>query len=183
MTVDSAQAFNAPEEVTLGGETFLLSQLKMKEWAAVQGWLKSRCPSPLVRAARAIEEAEAAGTPLSRRVQDTMLGQAQEAVLRWPPKPGSWHWFNLLDGTEGGMAKFLQTIVARHRPGFTEAEAEALLSRAADVELADAVRVSTFGDPPAPKSPGATETAEREPVAPDASPNSRSTTAPGGVIS
>ncbi len=158
--MDSTQAFNAPEEVAIGGETFLLSQLKTKEWAALQGWIKSRNPSPLVRAARAIEEAEATGQPMPRGVQEILLAQAQEAALRWPPRPGSWHWFNLLDATEDGSAEFLRVVIVRHRPGFTLADAQALLARVAEGEMAEVVRVSTFGDPPAPKAPTAATAGE-----------------------
>src|SRR4051812_24929555 len=100
--MDSVQATGGGEELTLGGQTFNIRLLTIREWAEVQKFLKKELPSPVTRAAIAIQQSKAMGTPLDATTIDAMYDRAERAALTWPPRLGSKEWFDAMDLVEGG---------------------------------------------------------------------------------
>jgi hypothetical protein len=149
--MDLAVAAGVPEEVTLGGKTYQARLLTMRERGVLQAFLKSKHQSPVTRVGTAIDEAVAAGRPLSKAAVDQLYERAEAAALTWPPRFGSTAWFDAVDGTEGGWERVLFEVVSKVDPGFTQEEADKLAPSVAMDEWADLIRVAFWGTPPAPK--------------------------------
>jgi hypothetical protein len=154
--MDLAQATSAPEEITLGGQTFNIRLLTLREWGLVQSWLKRELPSPVTRAAIAIQQSKASGSPLDATTIDALYDRAEKAALTWPPQIGTKEWFDGLDTVEGGWERVLFEVVSKVNPTFTLAQADELAPKVKANEWADLIRVSLWGTHPAPKGEGAT---------------------------
>jgi hypothetical protein len=149
--VDLAVAANVPEEVTLGGKPYRIRLLTMRERGVLQGFLKSKLVSPVTRVGTAIDEARAAGAPLSKAAVDQLYERAEAAALAWPPRFGSRAWFDAMDGIEGGYERLLFEVVSKVDLAFTIEQAEGLAPDVTNDEWFDLVRVAFWGTPPAPK--------------------------------
>lgn len=151
--MDLAQAFAAPEPVTLGGREFAVRQLTLAEWAPLQAWLKAAAPSPVTQVLRAVQEARDLGFPLSPEVRDEAFGHAQEAARRWPPAFGGRAWLQALDSVPGGPARFVRHVLAAAGHAVTEREAQDLVDAMTPDEVGELCRAVYYGDPPsAPKA-------------------------------
>jgi hypothetical protein len=149
--MDLAQATGMPETVILGGEEYSVRLLSHREWGAVQAFLKRELPSPVTRVGVAIDEARAAGTPLSKAAVDQLYERAEAAATRWPPQHGSQAWINALSGIDGGDAEVLFEVLSKTDPAFTVEQAEALAPKVVTAEWDELFRVSLYGGPPRPK--------------------------------
>lgn len=148
--MDLAALTNAPREVTLAGRTFTVSALKLREWGAVQQWVKDNAPSPM-------ESVEAAAIDkLSPYAARMLLSVAVKEQQAWPPRVASSEWFHALDriGKDGrnGNAVFLLAVLGKHQK-LTEAEAEALIEQVTAAETTRLVAAALGFDDPAPKAP------------------------------
>lgn len=153
--MDLAQATGAVELVDLAGEEHPVRLLTMKEWGAVTAWIKRQNPSPLTRAAHAIEQARAEGEPLSPATQDELLDHAQRAALNWPPRLASTEWFEAFDRTDGGGAQLVYQVLAKADPSFTLERAERLVRRFWTDDYNELFRVALYGAPKRPKAAAA----------------------------
>jgi hypothetical protein len=156
--MDLATATNAPEEITLGGKTYRVRLLTMRERGIIQAFLKSRLQSPNTRAAIAIQQAKDAGTPLDRPIEDRIWERAEMAALTWPPRFGSAAWFDAVDGIEGGWEQVLFEVLSKVDLDFTLDKAGELAPSVTMDEWADLIRVAFWGTPPAPKKADASPT-------------------------
>ncbi len=157
--MDLAQATGAVETIDLAGEEHACRLLTMKEWGQITAWLKRCNPSPLTRAAQAIEQARESGEPLSAETKNELLEHAQIAALAWPPRLGSTAWFESFDAVDGGPAQMVWQILAKADPAFTLDHAEALVRRFTTADFNEMLRVALYGNPPRlPKAGTATTT-------------------------
>lgn len=162
--MDFVQATQGQELMPLGGEQFPVRILNFGEWAPFQAWLKKQWPSPLVRAAEALDQIRAEGREVSYDAEDMLLSHAQEQALHWPPRVGSPQWVGLIDETPDAAAELLFTILPKTIPGFDRAAAEQLAKKATAAEIVALFRWAFLGVRPGPKSEGA-------PTAPAPSPS------------
>jgi hypothetical protein len=153
--MDLAQATGVPETVKLGGEEYSVRLLSHREWGAVQAFLKRELPSPVTRVGVAIDEARAAGTPLSKSAVDQLYDRAEAAATHWPPQHGSQAWLNALSGIDGGDAQVLFEVLSKTDPAFTIEKAAALAPKVVTAEWDELFRVSLYGGPPRPKGEAA----------------------------
>lgn len=168
--MDLAQATGAVETIDLAGEEHPARLLTFREWGQVTAWLKRANPSPVTRAAHAIEQARESGDPLSQATQDDLLDHAQRAALAWPPRLGSTEWFEAFDRTDGGQGQLLHQVLVKADPEFTLQRAEVLVKRMrSDPDWNELLRVTLYGTPPRPKAGNGT---------PDATPPSPTTGPP-----
>jgi hypothetical protein len=123
----------------------------MKEWASLSSFIKKNLPSPVTRAAIAVEQAKADGTPLSQATQDAMFDHAQAAAINWPPRLGSDAWFDALARIDGGDAQLLHEVLSKTDPGFTLEKARETAPRVTSAEWGELVRVALHGTHPRPK--------------------------------
>jgi hypothetical protein len=154
--MDLVQATGGGEELALGGQTFNIRLLTLREWAEVQKFLKKELPSPVTRVGIAIQQAKVAGTPLDSSTVDALYDRAEKAALTWPPRLGSKEWFDGLDTIEGGWERVLFEVLSKTYPAFTLSQADELAPKVKANEWADLIRVSLWGTHPAPKDEGAT---------------------------
>jgi hypothetical protein len=154
--MDLVQATGGGEELLLGGQTFNIRLLTLREWSEVQKFLKKELPSPVTRAAIAIQQAKVAGTPLDSSTVDALYDRAEKAALTWPPRIGTKEWFDALDTVEGGWERVLFEVVSKVNPAFTLPQADELAPKVKANEWADLIRVALWGTHPAPKGEGAT---------------------------
>jgi hypothetical protein len=124
--MDLVQATGGGEELLLGGQTFNIRLLTLREWSEVQKFLKKELPSPVTRAAIAIQQAKVAGTPLDSSTVDALYDRAEKAALTWPPRIGTKEWFDALDTVEGGWERVLFEVVSKVNPAFTLPQADEL---------------------------------------------------------
>jgi hypothetical protein len=150
--MDLAQATGAAEAIDLAGEPHAVRLLTMREWGELTAWLKRAQPSPLTRAAIAIQEAEDLGQPLSAANQDALLDHAARASLAWPPRLGSKEWLDAFDASEGGQAQFVFHVLRHADPSITLDRVERLVPRMRSGDFAELLRVALYGTHPAPKS-------------------------------
>lgn len=153
--MDLCQATGTPEEITLGGQTFNIRLLTLREWAEVQKYLKKELPSPVTRVGIAVDQAWDAGTPLKQTTIDALYDRAERAALTWPPRIGTKEWFDGLDTVEGGWERLLFEVISKTHPVFTLAQAHELAPKVKANEWADLIRVALWGTHPAPKDEGA----------------------------
>lgn len=149
--MDLTQATGTPETITISGREYPVRLLNMREWASVQSFLKKEQPSPVTRACVAIDQARAAGTPLSRQTQDAMLDHAQVAALNWPPRLGSDAWFDALARIDDGDARLLHEVLSKTDAAFTIERARELAPAVTSAEWGELIRVALFGTHPRPK--------------------------------
>lgn len=147
----STQAANSTEPVTIAGKTFPVRQLKFHEWADLQSWLKSVCPSPVAVAIQAVEEMAAQGIRVSKETRQVMFEQAQEESRRWPPKIGSRAWLQALDDIEGAIAQFIRVAIASGGTSLSEVEANDLAQNVSIFDMGNLIRVCLHGEYPIPK--------------------------------
>jgi len=166
--MDLALMTSAPVPITLAGQPYNVRLLKLREWGALQAWLKASVPSPIAEALRALEQLKAAGEKLDPAIRQAVLDHAQDAARLWPPRVGSVPWITALNSVEGGTAKFIET--ALFVAGYTLIinEVDALEKDSSIDEIADLIRVCLHGEPPLPKSTTAlTETGpDTSPITP-----------------
>jgi len=160
--LSSTQALLAFEQVTLAGRTFRLRQLKLSEWADLQSWLKTACPSPVAVALKELAKLRSEGLPIPADVQEALFRQAQDDARRWPPRIGTSAWFRSLDGVDGGRAQFLLAAVKPSGETLTEAEAEDIMERSTGDEEAELIRVILWGDHSIPKAETPSEKIQRK---------------------
>lgn len=146
------QATRAPQPVTLAGQSYPVRQLMLSEWAELQAWLKSVCPSPVGVAAKALAELQAQGLTVPTAVQETMFRQAQEESRRWPPKVGTREWLQALDDIEGGRGRFIRAALGPGGTAVDPTEADQIAAAASNAELWDLIRVTIHGEHIAPKA-------------------------------
>lgn len=163
--MDLAQAFGAPEPVTIAGREFAVRQLRLAEWASFMAWLKTAVPSPVTQVLRAVQEAKDLGIPLDPAVRDAAFGHAQEEARRWPPSFGGRAWLDAVDSVPGGAAKFLKHVLGTAGTELTDDTAQRLVDAASPGEISDLVRACYFGDPPSPpKAPAPAAAATSTPA-------------------
>jgi hypothetical protein len=146
--MDLAVATGVPEEITLAGKTYRARLLSMRERGVLQSYLKSKLVSPVTRIGNAIDEAKAAGAPLSKAAKDDLYERAEVAALTWPPRFGSPAWFDAVDGIEGGWEQVLFEVLSKVDPDFTLDRAEKLAPAVTLDEWGDLIRVAFWGTPP-----------------------------------
>lgn len=120
--MDLATLNNIPRPITLGGVTYTVSALKIKEWAAVQQFLKDNVPNPL----SVLRTSDLKGLSPSDRKE--LLSVALRDARNWPPGVASPEWWQALDH-EGGWAKVFHCILVKHQAGFTAEQAEDLAEK------------------------------------------------------
>lgn len=149
--LSSTQATGAFEPVTLAGRTLRIRQLKLREWAELQAWLKNVCPSPVAVALCELAKLHSENVVVPQTIQDGLFRQAQEETRRWPPRVGTVAWLKALEDQEGGRARFLLAAIKPSGEKLTEEEASDLMEQATDSEISELIRVSLWGDHEVPK--------------------------------
>ena len=153
--MDLAQATGATEFIDLAGEEHAVRLLTLREWGSITAWLKRANPSPVTRAARAIEQADELGEPLSIATRETLLDHAQRSALNWPPRLGSTEWFEAFDRTAGGQSYLLHQVLVLTEPRFDVGSAEVLAKRMDVDSWNELLRMALLRDtPPRPESRG-----------------------------
>ena len=102
--MDLSVLVNAPREITLAGKSYLVSALTLKEWGALQAYLKDRAVNPVVAALGQLSAAKAAGIRIADEDRTALFIQAKAEAKPWPPMVGSNLWFDSLISTEGASA-------------------------------------------------------------------------------
>jgi hypothetical protein len=166
---------NARHPVTLAGRDLLFRPLEQWEWGELQAWVKSKLPSPVAVAIRALAEASKDG-PVPQPVQDALFRQAQEESRRWPPRAASPDWFRVLGSIEGGDAQFLYAAAKASGCEITLDDARAIERSIARDEFWWVVNLCVFGEQPVPKAGG-----EGTPPSPTTGDGSTSTSAPSAA--
>src|SRR4051812_44147616 len=115
-------ATNAPRSVPLAGGAYGVSALLLRQWGAVHAWLLDRVPAP-----RPLDEAGLDPSALTPEITE-LLKFARDLALAWPPRVASRAWFVVLESADGGRARLAWEALRVHRPGFTKAEAQALVA-------------------------------------------------------
>lgn len=150
--MDSFQATNAPQYVTLAGRQFLVRQLSHREWTALQAWLKHATPNPLTAAISALAELEGRGVAVSELTRKAVLDHAHEESRYWPPRVGSAAWFTALNQIDQGPAQAVKTILAACGVQVSDDEAHDLFGLATSEEMGWLWAVALHGDCLAPKA-------------------------------
>lgn len=149
--MDLATLTNAPREITLAGKTYMVSALTLKEWGALQAYLKDHAVNPVVAALGQLSAAKAAGIKIADEDRTALFLQAKADGKPWPPMVGSTLWFDTLLATEGTSPVFLVSVIRKHQPEITDAE----LSRIDAECSADESRLLVYralGIDPSPKA-------------------------------
>jgi hypothetical protein len=153
--MDLSITVGAVEEIDLAGEPVAVRPLNFAEWGRLTAWLKRQHPSPLTRAALAVAEASAAGTPLPAEAEERLYDHAQKAALSWPPRLGSVAWFDAIESVEAGPAHLLGEVLTLADPAFDRGRVAGLVRRMRSADWAELFRVALWGAPPRPKAPAA----------------------------
>ncbi len=165
--MDLAQLTNAPREVVLGGLPYKVSALTLREWGGLQAWLKDRGPEPVGVALAQIARAEAVGTPIAPADRQFLMREARVEAKAWPPRVASAEWFEALQGTDGGEARFAHAVLSKHQPTLTVEQADAVAEAMGPAESATLVRLALGLEKSSPKADAAATTAG----APDPAPS------------
>lgn len=164
--MDLVQVSGTPEDVELGGGTFSVRLLTMREWASVSAFIKKHIPSPVTNALLAIQQAKNAGEPIGQAAQDELLDHAQRSALKWPPRLGTEAWFDAIGSIDGGDARLLYEVLSKTHLDFTEEKAKALAPKITGEEWGELIRVALFGTHPRPKGGGAETPPPTPPIMP-----------------
>lgn len=124
--MDIATLTNAPRTLRIGGVDWTVRALTFKELGLLQGWLKDNADDPVTEAFRQIDKARSKGVKVSSDTEATLIRQAREDALRWPPAVLSGAWFNLLSRVPGASAFFILTMLRTFQPSLTEEQASAI---------------------------------------------------------
>lgn len=124
--VDIALLTGAPRAVSVAGEIYMVAPLRPLDLGELQAWIKDRVPHPV----DAIKASLEAMDPIERRAAERA---AVVAGRDWPPAVGSRDGAMLL--LTEGLGKFLEVVLRRHRPGFTEADGWQLAARMTQAEF------------------------------------------------
>lgn len=108
------------EAVDVGGTRRLVWPLRLRDVAALQAFVRARCPSPLDSA---LDEIASAG--LTGRARQRRLAEAYEACEVWPPRYGSPEAAEHLD-SEAGILFFLSVVA--DRSGWTREDLDHVLA-------------------------------------------------------
>mgnify|MGYP000090023875 CR=1 FL=1 len=128
-----------PVAVTAGGARRLVWPLRLRDFASLQAWLKTRVPCPLDAA---LEEIDSKG--LQGRARQRRLAEAFEACEVWPPRQGSDAGDALL-GSADGVIYFLTVVADRSK--WSEADLLAVVSDLTPDSLASIRRAAYQSDP------------------------------------
>lgn len=169
-TYDLLTAAGEPIGFPLAGETLPVRPLKLKEWAKLQAWIVNRYPGPVARAAMAIQEAAAAGRPLSPEAEDTLLDHADRKQMAWPPRVGSPAWRDALDADPEGLTQFLWVVLAAADPTVPRDRAAQLAERATAAEVVAVYEYAVYGVR-VPKEPAAAAASPPGPAPAAVTPN------------
>lgn len=160
--MDIAQATNTPEVLDLAGERFPVRPLTFAEWGQLQAFIKRHAEGPVARVARELRDARAAGEPYDEETANQLLSHAHREAVNWPPRVGSWQWFEALDRCEGGATEIVLLVLSRTVPDLTRERAAAIAEKATRDEFGDFIYFALYGErvAPAPKSEAASAAAE-----------------------
>lgn len=149
-----------PRPIEVGGVVYLFHPIRIEDLGSMQAWCDARRPSPFKVVSGQL------GNGLFTPAQERELLQCavREAARPTPRIGASAECDELLMSLEG-LAKILHLSVGRGNPGFTEAQAEALLRSMDAGQLAEMNSVLDTGlilrggdDPKAPTGGGSSTT-------------------------
>ena len=150
--MDLSQLTSGIQPVTVAGKPYDVRLLTLREWGALQGWLKSAVASPIEEAATALQALKTKGEAIDAAITKAILDHAQDAARLWPPRVGSIPWIQALSDVEGGTARFIRAALEAAGHAVSEAEALELDKTATVDEIADLIRVCLHGEKPLPKA-------------------------------
>lgn len=150
--MDLSQTVAAPTPVRYAGRDLNVVPLTLRQWGALQGWLKGAAPDPIERALAAIERETAAGRAPAPAATKWLYEQAYEEARAWPPQVGSPRWFDALDRLDEGNARLVQAIFAAAGADLSVEECWALTRVATLDETVLLLHAAYFGGRPVPKS-------------------------------
>lgn len=176
--MDLAALTNQPVPVSLAGRTLLVRPRTLRELGHWQAWYKRSVKHPIAAALEGLRAAEAAGVPVTKDLRDAVLAAAQREAQSWPPRIGTYHWYQAIDAVEGGWPAILHLALADTHPELTAADCERLWTEAANDEVWELIGLAIYGETApasgsAPKAPRATTAAK---PAAGASPSASATT-------
>ena len=152
--MDLAHASGQPIEIALAGATYRVRVRPLGELGGLQAIYKREIPSPLLRAAEALDQAEARGVKLSEPTRRLLISQAHREAKHWPPLIGSLAWLSDVD--EAGLAAdVLHFALKPEHPELGKADCEAIWREATDAELAAFVAAFFRGKAPGDADPKA----------------------------
>lgn len=139
--MDFIQATNTPVMLELGGAKYKVRTLNFRELAPLSAWIEEHVPSPLDSAMKAIGRFQ----DPDPRVEETLLEYATNAMLSWPPRPGTKTWFDALDGADGGLTELVYTILSKTIPNLDRAKAESIKNTMTVEEFLELVYLGVMG--------------------------------------
>lgn len=119
--MDLTTLFPCEQAVRLGGKTFLVLPLRIRDLAVFQEWLNAQVPSPFELRVAELDQLEPGS-----EAEEALLGELYEAQESWPVQFGSPEGEALLGTTEGVVFQLL-VILGRCQP-FSEADARELVA-------------------------------------------------------
>ena len=132
-----------PTPVALGDRVFLILPLRLRDVAALQGYVRARVPNPL-EAARPALSAAPAGSAERRK----LLREAYLATENWPPRYGSDAADAIfLDASGDGVAYFVGRCLASSGIDVSRAELDAVLGTMSVDQLVTLTRTAFAADP------------------------------------
>lgn len=139
------QATNTPIKIELGGERYSVRFLNFRELAPVSAWIEEHVPSPLANATQTIQKLRSAGKSPDSTMEELLLDHAMNQMLSWPPKVGTEPWFDALDGTDGGLAELVYTILSKTVVGFDRDKARTLSDKMSREEVLELAYLGVYG--------------------------------------
>jgi hypothetical protein len=125
--------FPRPREVTLGGRTFRVEELRLGDLADLQDWLDRGWECPLDGVRESLPAMDAAG-------RDDLLRGLWDDVEAGPPRWGAGRW-RALFGTGAGILEIFRVALRRHHPEITGEDLVAVAERTSPAEYAAMRRV------------------------------------------
>ena len=132
------RALPTPRVLSLGGQDWLVSELRLRDIAILEAWVEARTPWPT----DLLPERDDTDAPTWSRLLDA----AYNAAERWPPRFGDARCTALLN-TQDGLAFFVWVAIQRDQPGATIEDARGLVARMGATDWKLLARVLFGGDP------------------------------------
>lgn len=143
---------NAPVHITLAGQTFLVRQLRLRQWGELQAWLREAAPDPIRSAVKAVASVESEGKRVADHIQRHLFAVATEECRRWPPKVGTAAWLAALDAADPLGRNFIAKVLDANGIVFSDEGLDEICDGLVEGELATLMAMVLWGHVPAPKS-------------------------------
>jgi hypothetical protein len=128
----------SPTEIDLGGKSFRVGPLKLRELGELQAFVRKVVPKP-TEAVKPLLEG------LTADERKALLAEARAEERHWPPAIGTRAGNAPVLTTPEGQRLFLRVLIGKHQPGFSNEDAEELMGILAEEDFGVLVGLA-FGD-------------------------------------